>query len=43
MRANAANSWESLLENQNVENLEATSRAIQEAGAHQPVDITALD
>ena len=41
--ANAANSWKPLLENQNVEDPEASSRADQEATGREPIDITTLD
>ncbi len=41
--ANASNSWRPLLENQNIEDPEASLRADQEASGHQLVDITQLD
>lgn len=41
--ASAANLWRPLLENQSVEDPEATSRGDQEAAGRAPFDITALD
>ena len=43
--ANTATIWKTVLENKNVEtdDSESISRMIQEAGGHQPLDITTLD
>jgi len=41
--ASASSYWKALLENQDMESPEATSRAIEEAGADQSIDITQLD